>query len=32
MIEPWTWRQALAFAVVWTVVCGPLIYMLLVSQ
>ena len=27
MIEPWTWKQAVAFLIIWTVVCGPWLYM-----
>jgi len=28
MIEPWTWKQAMAFLIIWTIVCGPWIYMI----
>ena len=26
MIEPWTWKQALAFLIVWLILNGPILY------
>ena len=26
MIEPWTWKQAIAFLVIFALACGPWLY------